>query len=270
MSDVRPTEPKAALARLLDIMARLRDPQSGCPWDVQQTMQSLTRYTIEEAYEAVDAIERGAPDEIKDELGDLLFQIVFYAQIGNESQQFDFTDIANAISDKMVRRHPHVFGEATTDNAGLTEQWEAIKAQERKHSPQALLDSVPTGLPALMYAQKIQKKCARVGFDWPDVAPVADKVREEVAEIQAELDAPERDQQALEAEIGDALFAMVNLARHCNVDADAALRRASQKFANRFAVVEAMAKAEKGALEAHSLDELEQLWQRVKHKELRA
>ena len=118
MSDVRPTEPKAALARLLDIMARLRDPQSGCPWDVQQTMQSLTRYTIEEAYEAVDAIERGAPDEIKDELGDLLFQIVFYAQIGNESQQFDFTDIANAISDKMVRRHPHVFGEATTDNAG--------------------------------------------------------------------------------------------------------------------------------------------------------
>lgn len=161
MSDERPTDPGAALARLLDIMARLRDPQSGCPWDVQQTMQSLTRYTIEEAYEAVDAIERGAPDEIKDELGDLLFQIVFYAQIGNESQQFDFTDIANAISDKMVRRHPHVFGEANTDNAGLAEQWEAIKAQERKHAPPALLDSVPTGLPALMYAQKIQKKCAR-------------------------------------------------------------------------------------------------------------
>merc|ERR1712137_339159 len=120
----RPTDPEAALARLLDIMARLRDPQSGCPWDVKQTMQSLTRYTIEEAYEAVDAIERGAPDEIKDELGDLLFQIVFYAQIGNESQQFDFTDIANAISDKMLRRHPHVFGESTTDEAGLAEQWE--------------------------------------------------------------------------------------------------------------------------------------------------
>ena len=194
MSDEKPTEPGAALARLLDIMARLRDPQSGCPWDVQQTMQSLTRYTIEEAYEAVDAIERGAPDEIKDELGDLLFQIVFYAQIGNEARQFDFTDIANAISDKMVRRHPHVFGDATTDNTGLAEQWEAIKAQERKHAPPALLDSVPTGLPALMYAQKIQKKCARVGFDWPEVAPVADKVREEVAEIQAELDAPKRDQ----------------------------------------------------------------------------
>lgn len=270
MSDERPTDPEAALARLLDIMARLRDPQSGCPWDVKQTMQSLTRYIIEEAYEAVDAIERGAPDEIKDELGDLLFQIVFYAQIGNESQQFDFTDIANAISDKMVRRHPHVFGESTTDEAGLAEQWEAIKAQERKHSPQALLDSVPTGLPALMYAQKIQKKCARVGFDWPDVAPVADKVREEVAEIQAELDAPKRDQQALEAEIGDALFAIVNLARHCKVDADAALRRASNKFARRFAAVEVLAKAEKGGLEAHSLDELEQLWQRVKRKELRA
>ena len=267
MSDVKPTEAGAALARLLDIMARLRDPQTGCPWDVKQTMQSLTRYTIEEAYEAVDAIERGAPQDIKDELGDLLFQIVFYAQIGNESQQFNFADIANAISDKMVRRHPHVFAGATTDDTGLAEQWETIKATEREQAPETLLESVPTGLPALMYAQKIQKKCARVGFDWPDVEPVADKVREEVAEIQAELDAPERNQQALEAEIGDALFAMVNLARHCNVDADAALRRASQKFAKRFTAVESLAKAQKGAIDAHTLDELELLWQQVKRTE---
>lgn len=267
MSDVKLTKSGAALKRLLSIMARLRDPQTGCPWDVQQTMQSLTRYTIEEAYEAVDAIERQCPKEIKDELGDLLFQIVFYAQIGSETEQFDFADIANAISDKMVRRHPHVFADAQTDESQLSEQWEAIKASEQGAGSTALLASVPTGLPALMYAQKIQKKCARVGFDWPDVAPVVDKVREEVAEIQAELDAPVLDQQALEAEIGDAMFAMVNLARHCNVDADAALRRASQKFAKRFTAVEAMAKANKDSVENHSLDELEALWQQVKVNE---
>ncbi|GGF68535.1 nucleoside triphosphate pyrophosphohydrolase [Alteromonas lipolytica] len=267
MFAAKPTNPAAALERLLVVMARLRDPEKGCPWDVKQTMQSLTRYTIEEAYEAVDAIERGAPEEIKDELGDLLFQIVFYAQVGKEQDSFDFTDIANAISDKMVRRHPHVFADRQTDESQLSTQWEAIKATEKTAQSNALLDSVPRGLPALMYAQKIQKKCATVGFDWPSVTPVADKVREEVAEIQAELDAPERDQQALEAEIGDALFAMVNLARHCNVDADAALRRASQKFARRFATVEAMAIGQKGSLTGHSLDELEQLWQQVKSQE---
>lgn len=268
MSDAKPTEPGQALQRLLDIMARLRDPQDGCPWDVKQTMQSLTRYTIEEAYEAVDAIERNCPDDIKDELGDLLFQIVFYAQIGQEKQQFAFADIANAISDKMVRRHPHVFGDVKTGEDGLAAQWENIKASEKGQGSEALLDSVPTGLPALMYAQKIQKKCACVGFDWPDVGPVVDKVREEVAEIQAELDAPQRDQQALEAEIGDALFAMVNLARHCNVDADTALRRASQKFAARFAAVESLAIAQKSSLEAHSLEELERFWQQVKRTEV--
>ena len=282
--------------RLLDIMAQLRDPQSGCPWDVKQTMESLTRYTIEEAYEVADAIANGDMHDIKDELGDLLFQVVFYAQIASESSAFSFDDVAKSISDKLVRRHPHVFanshapeGEVDTNenvtvertqlsDIALNAQWDAIKAQEKQLKKQRLkqdneaiensiLDNVPKGMPALMYAQKLQKACAKVGFDWPDAAPVIDKVREEVAEIQAELDAPERNQQALEAEIGDALFAMVNLARHCNVDADAALRRASQKFAKRFTAVESLAKAQKGAIDAHTLDELELLWQQVKRTE---
>ncbi|MDC8830044.1 nucleoside triphosphate pyrophosphohydrolase [Alteromonas gilva] len=276
MSDAKPIDPAGALERLLTIMARLRSPDGGCPWDVQQTMQSLTRYTLEEAYEAVDAIERNAPDDIKDELGDLLFQIVFYAQIGAEQKLFDFTAIANAISDKMVRRHPHVFARAMTDETKLAEQWEAIKATERqqqsggKPAPAALLDSVPTGLPALMYAQKIQKKCARVGFDWPDFAPVLDKVREEIDEIQAELAVKQINHAALEAEIGDALFALVNVARHCQVDADAALRRASLKFSRRFGQVEALATARHGSLYGLELAELEALWQQVKADETKA
>ncbi|MEM7265858.1 MAG: nucleoside triphosphate pyrophosphohydrolase, partial [Pseudomonadota bacterium] len=278
--------------RLLDIMAQLRDPQSGCPWDVKQTMESLTRYTIEEAYEVADAIANGDMHDIKDELGDLLFQVVFYAQIASESRAFSFDDVAKSISDKLVRRHPHVFANAlasegsgdTNENvtvertqlndSALNAQWDAIKAQEKQLKKQRLkqdneaiensiLDNVPKGMPALMYAQKLQKACAKVGFDWPDAAPVIDKVREEVEEIQQELDFKQRaqgalktgvvplnsgvpdNQQAIEEEIGDALFAMVNLARHCKVDADTALRNASNKFANRFKGVERLA-AEQG------------------------
>ncbi|MCP9476586.1 nucleoside triphosphate pyrophosphohydrolase [Marisediminitalea aggregata] len=269
MSDENPTSPGEALDRLLGIMAALRDPNTGCPWDAQQTMSSLTRYTIEEAYEAVDAIERGAAADIKDELGDLLFQIVFYAQIGKEQGDFEFADIANAISDKMERRHPHVFADADTDESALSAQWDAIKAQEKAEtaSPQAsILSDVPTGLPALMYAQKIQKKCAKVGFDWPGIAPVLDKVTEEVDEIQAELQAEPVDSLRLEEEIGDALFAMVNLARHAKVDADAALRRASLKFAKRFSQVEQAAKLSNQQLSDMTLEELEQLWQQAKAK----
>ncbi|MEC8487766.1 MAG: nucleoside triphosphate pyrophosphohydrolase, partial [Pseudomonadota bacterium] len=273
------------MQRLLKIMAQLRDPQSGCPWDVKQTMESLTRYTIEEAYEVADAIANGDMHDIKDELGDLLFQVVFYAQIASESRAFSFDDVAKSISDKLVRRHPHVFANAlasegvsdTNENvtvertllsdSALNAQWDAIKAQEKQLKKQRLkqdseatensiLDNVPKGMPALMYAQKLQKACAKVGFDWSDAAPVIDKVREEVEEIQQELDFKQRaqgalktgvvplnsgvpdNQQAIEEEIGDALFAMVNLARHCKVDADTALRNASNKFANRFKGVE--------------------------------
>ncbi len=297
--------------RLLDIMAQLRDPQSGCPWDVKQTMESLTRYTIEEAYEVADAIATGDMHDIKDELGDLLFQVVFYAQIASESRAFSFDDVAKSISDKLVRRHPHVFANAlasegvsdTNENvtvertllsdSALNAQWDAIKAQEKQLKKQRLkqddeviepsiLDSVPKGMPALMYAQKLQKACAKVGFDWPDAAPVIDKVREEVEEIQQELDFKQRaqgalnagvaplnsgvpdNQQAIEEEIGDALFAMVNLARHCKVDADTALRNASNKFTNRFKGVERLAAEQGEKLDALTLDEMEALWQQVK------
>lgn len=297
--------------RLLDIMAQLRDPQSGCPWDVKQTMESLTRYTIEEAYEVADAIATGDMHDIKDELGDLLFQVVFYAQIASESSVFTFDDVAQSISDKLVRRHPHVFAnplasegagdtnESVTvertqlNDSALNAQWDAIKAQEKQLKKQRLkqddeaiepsiLDSVPKGMPALMYAQKLQKACAKVGFDWPDAAPVIDKVREEVEEIQQELDFKQRaqgalnagvaplksgvpdNQQAIEEEIGDALFAMVNLARHCKVDADTALRNASNKFANRFKGVERLAAEQGEKLDALTLDEMEALWQQVK------
>ncbi|MFD3316715.1 nucleoside triphosphate pyrophosphohydrolase [Alteromonas macleodii] len=299
------------MQRLLDIMAQLRDPQSGCPWDVKQTMESLTRYTIEEAYEVADAIATGDMHDIKDELGDLLFQVVFYAQIASESSAFTFDDVAQSISDKLVRRHPHVFANAlasegvsdTNENvtvertqlndSALNAQWDAIKAQEKQLKKQRLkqgddaietsiLDSVPRGMPALMYAQKLQKACAKVGFDWPDAAPVIDKVREEVEEIQQELDTKQRllsassadekpssndmhdNQQAIEEEIGDALFAMVNLARHCKVDADTALRNASNKFANRFKGVERLAAEQGDKLDALTLDEMEALWQQVK------
>lgn len=304
--------------RLLRIMVELRDKKSGCPWDVKQTMESLTRYTIEEAYEVADAIAQGDMADIKDELGDLLFQVVFYAQIAAEKGDFTFDDVAQSISDKLVRRHPHVFakqgtgekdgkGEAISlsslqsalqsalhsssnsspnntlpnnpplNDSELNAQWEAIKAEEKRIKQQAsettshtsILDSVPKGMPALMYAQKLQKACAKVGFDWPDAAPVIDKVREEVEEIQQELDAKAQNkylnnQQAIEEEIGDALFAMVNLARHCKVDADSALRNASHKFAARFKGVEALAKQQQAQLDDLSLDEMEALWQKVK------
>ena len=205
------------MQRLLEIMRQLRDPESGCPWDVKQTMESLTRYTIEEAYEVADAIASGDMHDIKDELGDLLFQVVFYAQIASESSAFSFDDVAQSISDKLVRRHPHVFGAQSVDDGkgsekggealqrarlsdtALNAQWDAIKAQEKQLKKQrseqrvqaaetSIFDSVPKGMPALMYAQKLQKACAKVGFDWADVAPVIDKVREEVEEIQLELD----------------------------------------------------------------------------------
>ena len=262
--------------RLLAIMAQLRDKDSGCPWDVKQTMESLTRYTIEEAYEVADAIANGDMGDIKDELGDLLFQVVFYAQIASEQSEFNFDDVARGISDKLVRRHPHVFGNTTDSenlsDASLNAQWEAIKAQERQakqrtnegtNGSASILDAVPTGMPALMYAQKLQKACAKVGFDWPEVTSVLEKVREEVDEIAQEVGI-ENNHGAIEEEIGDALFAMVNLSRHLNVDADTALRKASHKFANRFRGVEQLAHTKGDDLNSLTLDEMEALWQQVK------
>ncbi|QJR80263.1 nucleoside triphosphate pyrophosphohydrolase [Alteromonas pelagimontana] len=261
------------LERLLNIMATLRDPQHGCPWDVAQTMASLTRYTIEEAYEVADAIARNDPAAICDELGDLLFQIVFYAQVAKEKGDFEFNDVARAVSDKMVRRHPHVFSKKPASGlppetpVALNKQWEAIKAQEKRAqgtTEQYHLDDVPEGLPALMYAQKLQQRCAKVGFDWNDIAPVLAKVREEIEEIQQEIDADEPSPAAIEEEIGDALFALVNLARHSGVDADTALRNASHKFRRRFNGVEKMAVASAKGLQDLSLEDMEKLWQAVK------
>lgn len=265
------TNPQDQLQRLVAVMAALRDPQSGCPWDLAQTMSSLTRYTIEEAYEVADAIAGGKPDEICDELGDLLFQVVFYARLGEESGDFTLQDVARAIADKLERRHPHVFaGQQAGDARQLNTQWEAIKAAERAGKATAtdtlLLNDIPSGLPSLKLAHKMQKRCATVGFDWPDAAPVMDKVREELEEIQQELDAPERDQAALEEEIGDALFAMVNLARHCQIDADTALRNASHKFARRFNAVEKQAGSLQQNLADMSLEQMEALWQQVKRQ----
>jgi len=273
--------------RLLAIMAQLRDKDSGCPWDVEQTMESLTRYTIEEAYEVADAIANGDMGEIKDELGDLLFQVVFYAQIASEQSEFNFDDVARGISDKLVRRHPHVFGDGDNNlgskvqklsHESLNAQWDAIKAQEKLAKQQSqsstpvhekenanisILDNVPSGMPALMHAQKLQKACAKVGFDWPEVTPVLEKVREEVDEIAQEVGI-ENNHGAIEEEIGDALFAMVNLSRHLNVDADTALRKASHKFASRFKGVEQLAHTKGNDLNSLTLDEMEALWQQVK------
>lgn len=271
MQNEKSSESEDQLVRLTRIMAALRDPRTGCPWDVAQTMTSLTRYTIEEAYEVADAIAKGSPEEICDELGDLLFQVVFYSQIADEDGVFNLQDVARAICEKLVRRHPHVFaGEAPPDEAGLNAQWEAIKAhekQKRDSHARSLLDDVPRGLPALKLAYKMQKRCASVGFDWPDALPVLAKVREEIDEIETELISPEKDQAAIEEEIGDALFAIVNLARHCKVDADSALRQASHKFAGRFNAVESLATDNKQSLAEIGLEEMEQLWQEVKQRE---
>ncbi|NMH60436.1 nucleoside triphosphate pyrophosphohydrolase [Alteromonas ponticola] len=262
-----PNEKPGEINTLLNIMAQLRDPETGCPWDVRQTMQSLTRYTIEEAYEVADAITQQRPDEICDELGDLLFQIVFYAQIAEEQGTFTFTSIVEAVCAKLVRRHPHVFAGKSIAESELNTQWEQIKQDEkasRQQSDTSLLDDVPRGLPALMYAQKIQKRCASVGFDWEEPQAVLDKVKEEVTEISDELCAEKVNQVALEEEIGDAFFALVNLSRHCNVDADSALRKASNKFVGRFKKVEQAALSQNKDLAGMTMTELENLWQQAK------
>ncbi|MBD3669866.1 MAG: nucleoside triphosphate pyrophosphohydrolase [Gammaproteobacteria bacterium] len=249
---------------LLDLMARLRDPQSGCPWDIEQNFDSIAPYTIEEAYEVADAIERKAYDELRDELGDLLFQVVFHARLAAESGHFDFNDVVRAIVDKMTRRHPHVFGNARVDDsAEQTRAWESLKAQERAQKPgqQYLLDDVPLGLPALTRAAKLQKRAARHGFDWPELAPVLDKVREELAEVEAELEA--NDPTRLQEEMGDLLFACVNLARHLNLDPEHSLRQGNEKFRQRFNRVEEHFHGVEG-LESASLEQMEQAWNRVK------
>ena len=259
-------------ARLLEIMARLRDPQSGCPWDVEQTFRTIAPYTIEEAYEVAEAIEQNDLEALKDELGDLLLQVVFHARMAEEDRHFDFEAVAEAISDKMVRRHPHVFGDVLVDSAAAqTRAWEDTKAAERAAKrtdgkTESALDGVTVGLPALTRAVKLQRRAARVGFDWPEALQVFEKIDEEIAEIKQEIydgGAPER----LEDEIGDLLFVAVNLARHLDVDPESALRRSNAKFERRFRSMERALLADHAALKALPLEVLEEAWQAAKARE---
>lgn len=261
---------KGGIETLLDIMARLRDPQDGCPWDVEQDFASIAPYTIEEAYEVADAIERGDMDDLKDELGDLLLQVVFHAQMAKEERLFDFSDVVRAICEKMIRRHPHVFGDEEQRSAGSVKgRWEKIKAEEKaaKGAKQAsILDDVPLSLPALVRAIKLQNRAARVGFDWPDISQVIDKLNEEMLELSAEL-AKGGDADRLEDEMGDLLFVYANLARHLNVDPEAALRRANAKFRRRFGRIEEKLAAAGKRPEDSTLEEMDAFWNEAKREE---
>jgi ATP diphosphatase len=262
--------PADAMERLLAVMQQLRNPDGGCPWDLEQNFATIAPYTIEEAYEVADAIERQDMAALKDELGDLLLQVVFHAQMAREAGSFDFEAVAAAIAEKMIRRHPHVFGDVSIKTADAqTAAWEDHKESERRAKASAegraasVLDGVAAGLPALMRALKLQRRAARVGFDWPTAADVFLKIDEEIAEIKAELSEIPSQSRLLD-EVGDLLFAVVNLARHLEVDPEAALRHASGKFERRFRQVEdQLAAAGRNPADA-SLDELEALWQRAK------
>lgn len=262
------------IARLIEIMAALRTPGSGCPWDLEQDFRSIAPYTIEEAYEVADAIERDDFGELKDELGDLLLQVVFHARMAQEIDAFAFDDVVEAICDKLVRRHPHVFAAAETLTAeGVTAQWSEIKAREKAERRalageaelESLLDGAPVALPALTRAVKLQEKAGKVGFDWSDARLVLEKIREETEEVAAELAAPgAKASPALTEEIGDLLFVVANLARHAKVDPEQALRGANAKFERRFHHIERRL-AERGVSPAQStLDEMEALWVEAK------
>lgn len=258
---------------LLEVMAALRTPLTGCPWDLEQNFKTIAPYTLEEAYEVVDAIERHDLNDLKDELGDLLLQVVFHARMAEELGQFRFDDVVTAISDKLIRRHPHVFGDVDQLSApDVLLQWDEIKAQEKLAKNPApadsVLDGVPLALPALTRAVKIQKKAAKVGFDWDDVRHVLDKIREETEEVAVELE-PQRSQQSdkIQEEIGDLLFAVSNLARHQNIDPEQALRGATDKFERRFHYIEKRLRETNVALSEASLADMERLWQEAKKYE---
>jgi ATP diphosphatase len=255
----------AGMPRLLEIMRALRDPEHGCPWDIEQDFSSIAPYTIEEAYEVADAIERKDYDDLKLELGDLLLQSVYHTQMATEDGLFTFDDVVNAISDKMVARHPHVFGDESRDKSAdqQTQDWEKIKAAERASKAKGgVLEDVARALPALMRAQKLQKRAARVGFDWPDITFVMDKIIEEARELS---DAQGKsDQSHIEEEFGDLLFVVVNLGRHLKVEAEEALRAANAKFTRRFEFIEKTLAQDGKTPENSTLEEMDALWDRAK------
>ncbi|WP_370268286.1 nucleoside triphosphate pyrophosphohydrolase [Nioella sp.] len=269
MDDALIHDPNGGMPRLLEIMRRLRDPQTGCPWDIEQDFATIAPYTIEEAYEVADAIERAAWDELKGELGDLLFQSVFHAQMAEEKGLFSFQDVADTMSDKMVARHPHVFGDQSRDKSAeqQTQDWETIKAAEREARARGgVLDDVALNLPALMRAEKLQKRAARVGFDWPDIGQVVDKIAEEARELAEARESLPQDKIA--EEMGDLLFVMANLARHLKVDAETALRDANAKFVRRFHFIEAELEKRGKTPDESDLEEMDALWTRAKSEGL--
>lgn len=260
-----------ALTALLQLMAKLRDPKSGCPWDVKQTFATIAPYTIEEAYEVADAIERGDPLKLRDELGDLLFQVVFHARMAQERGWFDFAQVASSIHEKLVRRHPHVFGgQSVSDEKQLSRNWEEQKARERAGSgEESTLADVPRGLPALIRAGKLGKRAGRVGFDWPDAHGVRDKVLEELHEVDAAIESSAGGHSAaVVEEMGDLLFALANWSRHLHFDAEEALRGANMKFERRFHAMESIARARGMSLDGLSPQAWEALWQEAKKTEL--
>jgi ATP diphosphatase len=273
-------KPSKDIADLIAIMARLRTPVTGCPWDLDQDFTSIAPYTIEEAYEVADAVERGDFEDLKDELGDLLLQVVFFAQMAEEEDRFRFGDVVEAITTKLIRRHPHIFGGLDArDAAAVKLRWDAIKAEEKTEraarraasgaaeEPQGILTEVATALPALTRAVKLQSRASKVGFDWNDPRAVLAKIGEEIAEIEAELAEPERAADRVEDEIGDLLFAVANLARHLSVDPETALRGANAKFVRRFRHIETALEATGRTPRDATLAEMDALWDEAKRVE---
>lgn len=262
---------RSPIEELLAVMAQLRDPQHGCPWDLRQTFRSIVPFTLEEAYEVAEAIEHDDLDALRGELGDLLFQVVFYAQMAKEQGAFDFNDVATAIVEKMRRRHPHVFGDTVFGSEEAHKaNWEALKAEERQakaasEEPLSVLDGIATTLPGLTRAVKLQKRAARVGFDWRNLGEVVEKAEEELEEIRAEL--AEADQARLTDEIGDLLFVATNLARFAKIDPEQAMRHANRKFERRFRRMESLAGEQGRRLDEMSIEEQEALWQQAKREE---
>jgi len=266
-------QPSRDIARLIDIMAALRDPQTGCAWDVRQTFETIAPYTLEEAHEVADAIARGDREDLRDELGDLLLQVVFHARMAEEEGSFDFGGVVEAITTKLIRRHPHVFGELENrDPEAIKRLWDEIKSTEKQERRErrggaepGLLDEIPAGLPALMRADKLTRRAAKVGFDWPDPEQVLAKVAEEFEEVGEAL--AEGNETDIAEEIGDLLFAAANLARHHDLDPEAALQAANAKFMRRFKAIEDTLAREGRSLEDADLDEMEAIWQRSKRAE---